>query len=44
MAGGPRFRHLDDVPDQEVRRIGYAERTASVRAKARSSTGIRAVQ
>jgi hypothetical protein len=33
MAGGPRFRHLDDVPTQEVRRIGYDDRVASVREK-----------
>lgn len=33
MAGGPRFRHLDELPDQEVRRIGYEDRTASVQEK-----------
>jgi hypothetical protein len=30
---GPRIRHLDDVPWEEVRRIDYGDRTASVREK-----------
>src|SRR5215207_9872494 len=30
---GPRIRHLDDVPWEEVRKIDYGERTASVREK-----------
>jgi hypothetical protein len=33
MAAGPRFQHLDEVSTQEVRRIGYGDRTASVREK-----------
>ena len=30
---GPRIRHLDDVPWEEVRKIDYGDRTASVREK-----------
>ena len=30
MAGGPRFRHLDDLPWQEVRRQQHGDHTASV--------------
>ena len=30
---GPRIRHLDDVPWEEVRTIDYGDRTASVREK-----------
>ena len=30
---GPRFQHLDDVPWEEVRKIDFGDRTASVRAK-----------
>ena len=33
MPGGPRFRHLDEVPWEEVRKIDYGDRTASVREK-----------
>ena len=30
---GPRFQHLDDVPWEEVRKIDFGDRTASVREK-----------
>jgi hypothetical protein len=33
MAGGPRIRHLDDFPWQEVRRQQHGDHTASVREK-----------
>jgi hypothetical protein len=33
MAGGPRIRHLDNFPWQEVRRQQHGDRTASVREK-----------
>src|SRR5215468_6498554 len=33
MAGGPRIRHLDEFPWQEVRRQQHGGRTASVREK-----------
>ena len=33
MAAGPRIRHLDDLPWQEVRRQQHGDRTVSVREK-----------
>lgn len=33
MAGSPRFRHLDELPWQEVRRQQHGERAVSVREK-----------
>jgi hypothetical protein len=33
MAGGPRIRHLDELPWQEVRSQRHGERTVSVREK-----------
>ena len=33
MPGGPRFRHLDDVSWEEVRKVDYGDHTASVREK-----------
>src|SRR5215213_720438 len=32
-ATGPRIRHLDDVPWEEVRKVDFGDRTASVREK-----------
>lgn len=33
MAGGPRFRHVDDVSEEEVRRQRHGDREASVRER-----------
>ena len=34
---GPRFQHLDDVPWEEVRKIDFGDRTASVRVSGSTS-------